>query len=196
LDRQQQQDFNRNISTNYPNVDESLSDTRRTTKTTILTDNNIVTRSREMLDLDYRSSLFVDDDGSTNTAEAEAAADVELHSLSGGQIADLCKLQKRCWQAQIDTDVAMAQVDGESKNSNDDDDNDDDDGNDKNNSQSSSAVARRRRRHLPPYTPIHPYLLPSSSIEIASLVEKIEPGRIDVRVHALKQELLRYGYIP
>ena len=42
---------------------------------------------------------------------------------------------------------------------------------------------------LDPYTPIH-----LSSMSLLSTTERVEPGRLDVRMHALREELKTFGY--
>ena len=44
---------------------------------------------------------------------------------------------------------------------------------------------------LPPYTPINPFTMPLSG---AILLERSEPGRLDVRLNSLREELKAFGY--
>ena len=127
------------------------------------------------------------------------SSDLELHSLNPGQIADLCKLQQRVYQdiqqekqkeqrrksqqqmEQQQVEVHRNQLNSESTfgdhttgAANDDDED-------------------VRYVPLPPYTPINPFTMP---LRGGMLLDRAEPGRLDVRMNSLREELKAFGYAP
>jgi hypothetical protein len=111
---------------------------------------NIVHMAREMME--------------TMPKDQSLASDVELHSLTPGQVADLCKLQRRIHQQQQEEQECIHP--------------------------NSSNSDNRKRGNLPPYTPINPYTMPISG---SMLTDRTEPGRLDVRMNSLRRELENLG---
>jgi hypothetical protein len=97
------------------------------------------------------------------------ASDLELHSLTPGQVADLCKLQRRIQQQQQRLHEEELQEYSSRQHSN---------------SNDSSG-------NIPPYTPINPYIMPISG---SILMDRTEPGRLDVRMNSLRRELEKIGH--
>jgi hypothetical protein len=124
------------------------------------------------------------------------ASDLELHSLTAGQIADLCRLQQRIYQhtqqekrkrQQKEKDTVRSKIMDYQETSaaigrRRDDDDDDDNENDE---------EVEEYTPLPPYTPINPFAMNLSG---TILLERSEPGRLDVRLNSLREELKAFGY--
>ncbi|KAG7364285.1 WW domain containing protein [Nitzschia inconspicua] len=112
--------------------------------------------------------------------EQTVASDLELHSLTPGQVADLCKLQQRVHNQlqQEDRDRKQQQLQQEQQK------NYQEPGDNANQMDEDFAA-------LPPYTPINPFTMPLSG---SVLMERTEPGRLDVRMNTLRRELKAFGY--
>jgi hypothetical protein len=118
------------------------------------------------------------------------ASDLELHSLNPGQIADLCMLQQRVHhQMQHERQNEQRRRQQRLK--------------EHANRHGSNESAYDNKRidggeneeieyiPLPPYTPINPFTMPLSG---GILLDRAEPGRLDVRMHTLREELKAFGY--
>jgi hypothetical protein len=97
---------------------------------------------------------------SSPSEQTQVASDLELHTLTPGQVASLCHLQRRMHLQQPQQ-------------------------------QQQSDAPDESYAPLPPYTPINPFTMPISG---SVLMNRTEPGRLDVRMHSLRQELNAFGY--
>lgn len=100
-------------------------------------------------------------------------SEVELYSLTAGQVADLCKLQRRLFQEKSQKLLDSTNEEAASPSS------------------TPKSDPPRKVHTLAPYTPINPFTMPLSS---PSLLERTEQGRLDVRLHSLRKELMAFGY--
>jgi WW domain len=105
--------------------------------------------------------------------EQTVASDLELHSLTPGQIADLCNLQRRIHQQLHQEELYHKQ---------------------QQHRPDQHAINEPEEEEyvpLPPYTPINPFTMPQSG---SMLMNRTEPARLDVRMNSLRRELKAYGY--
>ena len=118
------------------------------------------------------------------------ASDLELHSINPGQIADLCKLQARVYQEiqQHEQNEHRQMNHGQQRNQM-----ESSYGNVAAGTANDNADEDAQFVPLPPYTPINPFTMPISG---GLLLDRAEPGRLDVRMRSLRQELKAFGYAP
>mmetsp|Transcript_53788 Transcript_53788/g.60090 ORF Transcript_53788/g.60090 Transcript_53788/m.60090 type:complete len:191 (+) Transcript_53788:234-806(+) len=96
----------------------------------------------------------------------------ELRSMTTGQIAHLCKLQQqqdreRRQQQQAQENHHQQQLNNE------------------------VVATINSNKPFDTYVPLH-----LSSMPLLSITQRAEPGRLDVRMHSLREELSKFGYQP
>jgi len=97
----------------------------------------------------------------------------ELRSMTTGQIAHLCKLQQQ-QDRERRQQQQQAQEDPHQQQPNND-----------------VVATKKSNKPLDTYMPLHLSLMP-----LLSITQRAEPGRLDVRMHSLREELSKFGYQP